>query len=1128
MIGRVIALSIRSPHYVIGVVALVAGLGAYSLFTLPFEAFPDLTANSVTVIADAPGMAPRDVEQLVTYPIERSLLGLPRTQTVRSTTKFGLSTTQVVFDDGVDPYFARQIVAERLNDLSGDLPEGVSVTMGPVATAMGEVFQYVLRSEDPDFTAWDLKTLQDYSIAPQLRTVQGVAEVNSWGGYIEQYHVVVAPERLIQVGVTLADVGRALQESNLAFGGTYTEARGERFIVRGDGRLGGTADIEAVTITTRSDVPILVRDVATVERGALPRQGAVTLDGEGEVVAGMVIMRKGANALRVLGRVEERMEQIVETLPPGVRLVPFYDQSALVEQTTHTLQKNLLLGGTLVVILLWGFLRNVTASVLVAVVIPLSMMWAFLSMKLFGFSANLMSLGALDFGLLVDASVVLIENVMRTAREDDEDPVARIREAALEVAKPVLYGIAIIVAVYVPILALQGTEGKMFRPMAFTVVAALLGSLVLALTFVPAVAGLVLRNAREAHTPRFDRLRAAYRHTLERVVHRPTAVTAAGAALLVVTLIGAGRLGSEFMPRLDEGSVLVQGLRPPSTALAQGVEFSTLLERALLGIPEVEVVVSKLGRPDLATEAMGTYESDSYVTLADRGEWRSGGKTALLAAMDSALSDVPGLDYAFTQPIQMRLDEAETGITTDVGVKIFGDDPDRLAELAVRVEREVARVGGAADVKVTAAARVKELRIDLDREALARLGISPADVGHQVEMAIGSSVATRVIDGPRRVDVVVRTPAGNTTDPALMAALPIAHGPDGLTSLGSVAELRIDEGPEAFAHEQGQRMVVVGANIRGRDVGTFVEEATARLQDAVPLPPGYRFEWGWAVSAPADGDAPSRGARPRVDLRDLPPSLHQLRRRAARDPDHDERAVRGRRWSWRALVGGAEPEHVGAHRLRSRLRDRGAERRGDGQLHEPAAGARASARGGGCRRRSDPTASGADDGARREPRLPADGHFDLTGRRASAPPGDRRDRRAHDGHAAHAPRPAHRLPVDGAEDRGSRRRMKDGDRTGVIHQCGRRRDMLGSSDRAGHVLAAAHRRLDLAVTGGALRHRHLDTRVGGDRVVYQLGATGGTAHVHAHAALVAGIGRSHGRVLSVNPRGGLRAFRARR
>ena len=844
MIERLIRFSLRQRLFVAGGVATLIAAGGWAFATLPFEAFPDLTANSVSVIAEAPGMAPEDVEQLVTFPIERSLLGLPRTRSVRSTTKFGLSMVQVIFEDGVDPYFARQVVSERLNGVSAGLPTGVSAQLGPIATAMGEVYQYILRSDAEEWDLMSLKTLQEYTIAPRLRTVAGVAEVNSWGGFIEQYHVVTEPDELARAGLTLADLEEAVAANNTNFGGTYTEARSERHTVRGEGRIGGLEDLGRIPVASRDGVPLLLREIAAVRRGALPRQGAVTADGRGEVVAGMVIMRKGANAQDVIEAVTERVEQIRETLPGGVEMVPFYNQANLVEQTTHTIEKNLLLGGTLVVLLLWAFLRNIAASIIVAAVIPLSMLWAFVSMRLFGFSANLMSLGALDFGLLVDASVVMVENIMRRSRgEGGEDAVARMKGAATEVGRPVVFAVIIIIAVYLPIFALQGTERKMFVPMAFTVTAAVLGSLVLALTFVPAAARTFLVGAHEPETPRFDAFRDRYRRFLGQTLLRPAPVLAAAVILVGGAVWSGTHLGTEFMPRLDEGSVLVQTLRPPSTALEEGTEFSGTLEAALLGLPEVRQVVSKLGRPDLATEAMGTYESDTYVILQPRTEWRDGGKDALLAAMDSALREVPGIDYAFTQPIQMRLDEAETGITTEVGVKIFGSDVERLAELAARVERLLGRVPGAADVRLSATARVSELRVALDREALSRFGLSASSVGHQVESALGASVATRVVDGPRRIDVVVRLPDGNSVDPELLGRLPVAVG-SALLPLDAVATVSRRESPEAFAHEGGQRMVVVGANIRGRDVGSFVEEASLALDREIQLPEGYAFEWG--------------------------------------------------------------------------------------------------------------------------------------------------------------------------------------------------------------------------------------------------------------------------------------------
>jgi len=853
VIERLIGFSIRQRWFVAGGTATLLGLGVWALSTLPFEAFPDLTANSVSVIADAPGLAPQEAEQLVTFPIERALLGLPGTEAVRSTTKFGVSITQVVFRDGVDTYFARQLVSQRLGDVATQLPPGVTPVLGPVSTAMGEVYQYVLASTSAEWSPTRLKTLQDFTLAPQLRTVPGVAEVNGWGGLTERYEVVVDPRRLAAAGLTLGDVERAIAQDNTNFGGAYTEHRGERFVLRGLGRLRGPDDLARVALTVRGSVPIRLGDIATVTSGHLPRNGAVTKDGRGEVVSGMVIMRKGENARQVIARIKDRVAEIERTLPPGVALVPFYDQTELVSRTTHTVQKNLLLGGALVVTLLWVFLRNIAASLIVAAVIPLSMLWAFVAMKLFGYSANLMSLGALDFGLLVDGSVVIVENVMRRAGhrraihgagELPHTVAERIRASAVEVGRPVVFGIAIIIAVYLPIFALGGTERKMFVPMAFTVVAAVLGSLLIALTVVPAAARTFLARAHEVEWPLFERLKGRYRALLDHTMAHRRLVVGAAVALFAASLYLAMHLGREFMPRLDEGSVLVQARRLPSTAIGQGIEYSTLVERALAGLPEVNTVVSKLGRPDLATEAMGSYESDTYVMLKERGEWRPGGKDALLAAMDSALQSIPGLSYAFTQPIQMRLDEAESGITTDVGVRIFGDDAERLATLAHRVERELAQVPGAAEVKATAAARVKQLDIVLDREATARYGLDAGTIGAEVQRALGAVSGTMIVDGPRRIPVAVRAPDAGSMDPDRLGGLPLPRAGGGVVPLAAVARLHAVEAPEAFAHEGGQRMVVVGANVRGRDVVGWVEEAAARLEQRVPLPSGYRYEWG--------------------------------------------------------------------------------------------------------------------------------------------------------------------------------------------------------------------------------------------------------------------------------------------
>lgn len=846
MIDRIINASVAHRGFVLsGVLTLLmAGIWAWS--TLPFEAFPDLTANSVSIIVEAPGMAPQDVEQQVTFAVERAMLGLPHTNAVRSASKFGLSLTQVIFEDGVDPYLARQLVTQRLTNAAAELPDGVTPTLGPIATAMGEVFQYVLVSNTPEYDATALKTLQDWTIAPQLRGVSGVTEVNSWGGFTERIDVVADPRQLAVAGLTLGDLEQALARENGNFGGAAIESRGERFVIQGVGRFATTADLAGVPVATHAGIPIRLGDVATVTRGAVARNGAVTAGGRGEVVSGMVIMQKGENARLVMKRIRERIATIESGLPSGVSLVPFYDQSDLVDRTSHTIKKNLLLGGLLVVCVLWVFLRNIAGAVLVAAVIPLSMLWAFLAMRLAGTSANLMSLGALDFGLLVDGSVVLVENILRRAHEDpDPEHMAdRIRRAAVEVGRPVVFGIAIIIAVYLPIFALEGTERRMFVPMAFTVMAAVLGSLVLALTFIPAAARTFLVTATERRWEAFERLRIRYERLIDGTLRRPAPVVGVALVAIVLAVISGAHLGTEFMPRLDEGAVLVQARRPASTALNEGIRYSTRMEVALRDFPEVSTVVSKLGRPDLATEAMGTYESDTYVMLTDRSNWRPGGKDALIRRMDSAIAQIPGLDVAFTQPIQMRLDEAETGITTDVGVKIFGSDVDTLAALAGRIELALASVLGAEDLKAVAAERVKQLRVTVRRDLLANTGLGAAEVGAAVERAVGAGQATALVAGPRRIPISVRIPGAMTIDADRFGELPIALPSGAVVPLMSVADVSQVEAPEGYVHEGGLRMVVVGANIRGRDVGSFVAEAQSVLERNVPMPTGYRTEWG--------------------------------------------------------------------------------------------------------------------------------------------------------------------------------------------------------------------------------------------------------------------------------------------
>ena len=617
MLKRIIDYHLDHPWVVLfGLVVLVAA-GLSALYQTPIDAFPDLTNNQVTVITEAPGMAPVEVEQLVTFPIESSMMGLPYTEEVRSISKLGLSMVTIVFADSVDNYFARQLVNERLNEARGRIPAGLEPALGPVATAFGEVYRYTLEGEG--YSPMELKTLHDWEIKYQLQAVPGVADINTWGGHTRQYEIEVDPYRLHAHGLTLRDVFERVRENNDNFGGGFVEHASEQYTVRGLGRVESERDLGAIVLAAHQGTAVYLRDVAEVKIGQMPRQGAVTRDGKGETVSGMVIMLRGQNSKTVIERVKQALDGIRRSLPQGVSIVPFYDQSVVIDGTIRTVRYNLLQGGALVVAILFLFLGNLRAALIVAAVIPLSMLVAFLGMRWFGITANLMSLGAIDFGVIVNGAVIMIENhVWRLrARPNHHLPLTRdqslglVRSAAHQVSRPILMGIGIIIAVYVPILSLQGLEGRMYRPMAVTVCAALLGSLVLTLAAVPAASRLLLgRSTKKAREPYMDRARQVYGRIVNRVLDHRVLVVTAG-SLLIATALGSLRfIGTEFMPRLDEGSVLVQALRLPSISLSRSVDIGLEVERTLLEVPEVTGVVSTLGRPDLATEAMGIYESD--------------------------------------------------------------------------------------------------------------------------------------------------------------------------------------------------------------------------------------------------------------------------------------------------------------------------------------------------------------------------------------------------------------------------------------------------------------------------------------------------------------------------------------
>jgi cobalt-zinc-cadmium resistance protein CzcA len=839
-----IGFALRQRVFVLGGVLTLLLLGLWSVSRVPFDAFPDLTGTRVEVITVAPGMAPEDVERLVTYPVEQSLMGLPGAERVRSISKFGLSLVTVPFSDRTDVYFARTLVQQRLADARSALPAGVEPQMGPVSTPMGELYQYTVTSDSLSLT--ELKTLHDYTIRPRLRTVAGVSEVNSWGGFVEQVQVEADPVRLAARGLTLEDVDRALAGNNASFGGSYLERAGERYTLQGLGRFGAPEEVAQVVIAAHGGTPVRVSDVATVKLGALPRNGAVTKDGRGEVVSGMVMKLKGADSRRVIERVKARMAEIQASLPDHVRITPFYDQTELVARTTHTIVRNLIEGGVLVVAVLFLFLRNVRASLVVASVIPLSMLFAFIGMRLFGHSANLMSLGALDFGLIVDASVVMVENFIRRLEEKPEaGGMGIFHHAAVEVGRPILFGIAIIMAVYIPIFTLDGMEGRMFVPMAFTVIAAVLGSLLLALTYVPAVSAMLLRHAHEKPSRWMETLRARYARALDWTLAHAAPVSAVAAVAIAAAVVSLGRIGTEFMPKLDEGSILINTRRLPSVSLADATRLSTEAERIVMRFPEVVTVVTKEGRPDLATEAMGLFEGDMYVILRPRETWTTArDREGLIAAFDSALAKVPGLWISFTQPLAMRLDEAESGIRTDLGIKVIGPDLERNQRYAERIRRVVAATPGAADVGVEVGEGTGQIRMEVDRDALARYGLSVDDVRAGLELAMGSRVATELVDGPRRVEVLVRFPDAYRNDPEALGALRVRAPGGEMVPLATVVRITSGTGPELIGHEDAQRRTLVLANVRGRDLGGFVSEVRDRVEREVRLPAGTFLEWG--------------------------------------------------------------------------------------------------------------------------------------------------------------------------------------------------------------------------------------------------------------------------------------------
>jgi heavy metal efflux system protein len=853
VVERLVAASLRQRLFVLLCLAAVIATGVVAYRDLPVEAFPDLTNNQVVVVAEAPGLAATEVEQRVTYPVETALMGVPGAEQVRSISKAGLSIVTIVFEDSVPIYFARQLVSERLGDARGRLPAGIDPVLGPVATAFGEIYQYLVEGEAGD--AMERKALHDWEVRARLRSVKGVSEVNSWGGLTRQYHVVVDPYRLDRYGLSLRQVFDAVARNNESFSGGFIEHRSERYTVRGTGLVAGEADLRRIVVAATEGVPVFVSDVADVRVAAMPRFGAVTRDGQGETLAGMVIMLKGENGKAVAERVKARLDDIASTLPEGMTITPFYDQTDVIDRTSHTVRKNLLEGSILVIVVLFVFLRDVPAALITAAIIPVAMLVGFIGMRLFGVSANLMSLGAIDFGLIVDGGVVMMENFIRRRAEAHGEPgtadhasgrLKMFTSAATEVARPILFGVLIIIAVYLPIFTLEGLEGKMFRPMAITVCSAILGSLFLSLTAVPVASYYLLRRGVAHHEERwFVRLRNRYVRHLEDAMDHPRRTLAIAGVVVLIALGSVPFLGTEFMPKLDEGALLIETRKLPSVSLDESIALSTRVEQIVKTFPEVKQVVTKIGRPDVATEAMGIYQGDVYVLLHPSESWATGRDTpALIAAMSTALETMPGVSFNFTQPMAMRLDEVVSGVKADVAVKIFGPDPELLERLGADVRRVVSRVRGVADLQVEQLSGAAQLQITVDRGQIARYGLNVVDVREAVETAVGGVTVTEVLDGPRRVPVVLRFPDALRADTAAIGTLLLTAPGGERVPLVRIADVRETQAPEMIAHENAARRLVVQMNVRARDIGGFVADARRQVAAAVTIPPGYHLEWG--------------------------------------------------------------------------------------------------------------------------------------------------------------------------------------------------------------------------------------------------------------------------------------------
>jgi cobalt-zinc-cadmium resistance protein CzcA len=846
--------AVDNPFVVALATVLLVVLGLRAMSGLPVDAVPDVTNVQVQVMTTAPALGPAEVEQFITFPVETAMSGMPRVEEIRSVSQFGLSVVTVVFEEGTDIYWARQLVGERLQSARENIPAEVgSPAMGPVATGLGEIYQFEVRSKPgANHSLMELREILDWQIAYQLRGVPGVIEINVNGGELRTYEVQIDPRKLQNYGIPLDRVFEALRRNNGNEGGGYLILHSqEQRIVRGEGLVASLEDLEKIVLDSRADgTPVYLGQVADMRFAPRIRQGAVTRDGGGEGVVGVVMLLAGENSRAVVHRVKEKMKEIEKSLPAGVEVAPFYDRTELVEKTVGTLTKNLVEGGALVILVLLVLLGSLRAGLIVALAVPLSMLGAFVGMGIARLSGNLMSLGAIDFGLIVDGSVVLIENVVRRVAEYRHEHDAKsapkevVVRACAEVARPVVFGVGIIMLVYVPILSLRGLEGKMFRPMALTVMFALATSLLLALSLMPVLASAYLRSVSETEPWLIRFVKRLYRPVLAIAIRRPFATLSATAGAFALSVVLASGLGGVFIPKLDEGSIAIQAVRLPSVSLETSVEMTTRIEKCLMKFPEVTGAVSKTGRPEIANDPMTVNLTDIIVSLAPPAKWRFSTKDELVSALEKALVDeVPGNAYSFSQPIELRVSELVAGVRSDIGVSLYGDDLDTLRQKGAEIARVLATVPGAADVQAEQTAGLPYLRVIVDRRSIARYGINARDVLDAVA-AIGGKEVGQIYEGQRRFPLQVRFAPELRADLDELKLVKIADPRGRQIPLEELATIKLEDGPAQISRDAIRRRTLVQCNVRGTDLSTFVENARHAVEKGVALPPGYVVTWG--------------------------------------------------------------------------------------------------------------------------------------------------------------------------------------------------------------------------------------------------------------------------------------------